>query len=100
MVERKAKAQLQKALAGSRKAKELSFSKAVVVRDIMFEAKALGISQGSAKVFAEKVAEKVTKWAERRASITEDDINAQIAKEISKYNKDLSFIYKNRGKII
>ena len=100
MVGRKAQAVSQKALAGSRKAKELSFSKAVVVRDILFEAKALRISQGSAKVFAEKVAEKVAKWAERRESITEDDINMQIAKEIGKYSRDLSFIYKNRGKII
>ena len=90
----------QKAIAGSNKAKELSFSKAVVVRDVMFEAKALGISQGAAKVFAEKAAEKVTDWAERRESITEDDITTQIAKEVSKYSKDLAFVYKNRGKII
>jgi histone H3/H4 len=107
MVGRKAKAKSrlaqakpQKAIAGSNKARALSFSKAVVVRDVMFEAKALGISQGAAKAFAEKVAEKVVKWAERRESITEDDINMQIAREIAKYSKDLSFIYKNRGKII
>ena len=90
----------QKAIAGSNKAKALSFSKAVVVRDVMFEAKALGISQGAAKVFAEKVAEKVTDWAKRRESITEDDINTQIAKEVNKYNRDLAFVYQNRGKII
>ena len=95
-----AQAKSKKALAGSNKAKALSFSKAVVVRDIMFEAKVLGISVGAAEEFAEKVSEKVVKWAERRQSVTEDDLNTQIAKEINKYNKDLAFIYKNRGKII
>lgn len=100
MIKKKAKASSQKALAGSRKAKALKFSKEVVVRDVMFEAKALNISVGAAEDFAEKVSEKVVKWAEHRASITEDDINAQIAKEINKYSKDLAFVYKNRGKII
>lgn len=78
----------------------MKFSKAYVVKDIMLEAKVLGISAGAAKVFAEKVAEKVAKWAERRESVTEDDINTQIAKEINRYSKDLAFVYKNRGKII
>ena len=96
----KAKTKSKKALAGSIKAKELSFSKAVVHRDIMFEAKALGISVGAAKAFAEIVSEKVSKWAEKRGAVTEDDINMQIAKEINKYSRDLSFVYKNRGKII
>ena len=100
MVRKKAKAKSKKALAGSIKAKELSFSKAVVVRDIMFEAKVLGISVGAAEKFADKVSDKVTKWAEQRQSITEDDINMQIAKEVNKYSKDLAFVYKNRGKII
>ncbi len=97
---KKAKAESEKTLAGSIKARELSFSKNVVVRDIMFEAKVLGISEGAAEKFAEKVSERVTKWAEQRESITEDDINTQIAKEINKYSKDLAFVYKNRGKII
>lgn len=78
----------------------MKFSKTYVVKDIMLEAKVLGISAGSAKVFAEKVAEKVAKWAERRESVTEDDINTQIAKEINRYSKDLAFVYRNRGKII
>lgn len=99
-MKKKAQKESKKALAGSIKAKKLSFSKAVVLRDIMFEAKALGISVGAAKAFAEKVAAKVAAWAEKRESVTEDDINMQVAKEISKYSKDLSFVYKNRGKII
>ncbi|MBQ6127953.1 hypothetical protein IJI69_04720 [Candidatus Saccharibacteria bacterium] len=83
-----------------KKAIAKSFSKTAVVKDILLEAKVLGIASGSAKVFAEKVAEKVAKWAERRESVTEDDINTQIAKEINRYSKDLAFVYQNRGKII
>lgn len=83
-----------------KKAKAKSFSKELVVKDIMLEAKILGISVGAAEVFAEKVAIKVSTWAKQRESVTEDDINMQIAKEINRYNKDLAFVYKNRGKII
>ena len=77
-----------------------AFSKTLIVKDIMLEAKVLGISVGAAEQYAKKVSEKVVKWAERREAVTEDDINMEIAKEINKYNKDLSFVYKNRGKII
>ena len=49
---------------------------------------------------AEKVADKIAKWAERREEVTQADIDAQIAKEVSRYSKDLAFVYKNRGKII
>lgn len=83
-----------------KKAKAITFSKKLIVKDITLEAKILGIASGSAEIFAEKVAEKVAKWAEKRESVTEDDINMQIAKEINRYNKDLAFVYKNRGKII
>ena len=41
-----------------KKAIAKSFSKTAVVKDILLEAKVLGIASGSAKVFAEKVAEK------------------------------------------
>lgn len=99
-VRKKAIAKLKKPLVKSRKPKTKSVSKTLVAKDIMFEARALGISVGAAEKFAEKVSEKVAKWAERREAVTEDDINAEIAKEINKYNKDLSFVYKNRGKII
>ena len=75
-------------------------SKALIVKDIMLESKILRISTGSAKAFAEKTAEKVAKWAEKKGGVTENDINSQIAKEIKKYSKDLAFIYENRGKII
>lgn len=96
----KARAEKKIAKADCKKAKTVSLSKTLIVKDIMLEAKIVGIKPGAAEKFAEKVAVKVTKWAERRASVTESDINSAIAKEINKYSRDLAFIYKNRGKII
>ncbi len=78
----------------------MKFSKKQVVKDIMLEAKVLGISAGAGEKYAEKVAGKIAKWAERREEVTQADIDAQIAKEVSRYSKDLAFVYKNRGKII
>ncbi|MBO7720389.1 hypothetical protein J6S35_02000 [Candidatus Saccharibacteria bacterium] len=78
----------------------MKFSKKQVVKDIMLEAKVLGISAGAGEKYAEKVADKIAKWAERREEVTQADIDAQIAKEVSRYSKDLAFVYKNRGKII
>lgn len=97
---RKAKAVKNKAETERKQPQAKSFSKSLIVKDIMLEAKVLGISVGAAEQYAEKVSNKVVKWAERREAVTENDINAEIAKEINKYSKDLSFVYKNRGKII
>ena len=91
---------IKKAKTETKLAKANSFSKKFIVKDIMLEAKVLGIPVGTAEKFAEKVAEKLVKWAERREIITEDDVNMEIAKEINRYSKDLAFVYKNRGKII
>ena len=89
----------------ARKAKAVSkktevFSRKSIIKDIRTEAKVIKISAGSAEKYAEKVADSVEKWAERREGVTQDDLNRIIAKELAKYNKDLAFIYKNRGKII
>ena len=78
----------------------MKFSKKQVMKDIMLEAKVLGISSGAGEKYAEKVADKIAKWAERREEVTQADIDAQIVKEVSRYSKDLAFVYKNRGKII
>lgn len=105
MIRRKAEAKCKKAQAGCAKAKTGfkkagAFSKAAIIKDIKTEARILKISAGSAEKYAEKVAEKVSAWAEKREKVTRDDLNRLIAKEIAKYNKDLAFMYKNRGKII
>lgn len=114
MVNNKAEAELKKAKAQKIKAKPqrilakaktkkpqtLKLSESVIAKDILKEARVLKISNETAEKYVKIVSEKVTRWAEKRATVTRLDINRQIAKEIKKYNKDLAFIYENRGKII
>lgn len=90
---RKAKAKRTKTLAES-------FSKELVVKDLLKHARALNLSEAAVEKYANTVAEKVEKWVKARGGVTGDDVNALIAKEVKKYSEDLSFIYENRGKII
>lgn len=107
-VSRKAKTKRKLAQAKSRKARKVSrkakviyeFSKSDLEKNIIRESKIIKIPAGEARSFVAKVAEKVAKWTEKRAEVTEVDINRQVAKEIEKYSKDLAFVYKNKGKII
>lgn len=76
------------------------FSKKRLTKDIITEGKVLGLHPGSVEIIAEKVAEKVSTWASGRSEITDDDLTRITAKELARFNKDLSFVYKNRDKII
>lgn len=76
------------------------FSKARLVKEIITEGKVLGLHPGSTELIAEKVAEKVSEWSSGRSEITKDDLTRITARELARYNKDLSFVYKNRDKII
>lgn len=76
------------------------FSKSRLEKDIAREGRVLGLHPGSTAVIAEKVADKVSAWAKSRSEITEDDLTRITARELARYNKDLSFVYKNRNKII
>ena len=91
------KASEQKARADKKKVK---FSRKKLIDDIMFEARVLGRHTGSAKIVAEKVADEVEQWAERREFITADDIRRAASVRLKKYDEDLAYIYKNYGKII
>jgi len=96
----KAKPQRILAKAKTKKPQTLKLSESVIAKDILKEARVLKISNETAEKYVKIVSEKVTRWAEKRATVTRLDINRQIAKEIKKYNKDLAFIYEYRGKII
>lgn len=76
------------------------FSQKRLKDDIMREAKVLGMHMGTAELIAKKVVLKTKKWMDGRGTVTEDDLNRVVSRELSKYNKDLEFMYKNRGKII
>lgn len=76
------------------------FSKKRLVNDILREARVLSLHEGATRIVAEKVAEKVEKWAKKRSVVTELDIDRVTVKELLKYNKDLAYVYSNRDKII
>ena len=76
------------------------FSQRRLQDDILREAKILGMHMGTAELIAKKVTSKTRKWMKDRGTITEDDLTRVVSRELSRYNKDLAFMYKNRGKII
>jgi hypothetical protein len=75
-------------------------SKKKVHENIKREAKVLGMHAGTAEIIADKVTEKIMKWSEKRSMITEEDLNARLAKELKKYNEDLAYLFESKGKII
>lgn len=78
----------------------LSFSEKDLQEELIHSAKAVGLSVGAAELVAEKVAKRVAARVTKRAAITADDLSRFVAEETEKYNKDLAYVYKNRGKII
>lgn len=68
--------------------------------DLLNEGRVLGINDNTTKLIAQKVVPKVLKWAEKRVTVTRDDLERKLAKELESYDADLAYVYKNRGKII
>ena len=79
---------------------QIKLSKKKIHEDIKREAKVLGLHAGSAELIADKVVEKIMTWGKKRAMVTEDDLNKRLAKELTKYNEDLAYLFEVRGKII
>lgn len=77
-----------------------TFDERALKKDLLINAKALGIPSGSAKVFAEKITKNVSKALKNKKLITEDDLNRAVLKELYIYNIDLAYVYENRDKII
>ena len=64
------------------------------------DAKALGIPTGAAESFINQALLNANKTLKNKSIVTEDDVSRIIVKELKKYNKDLAYVYKNRGTII
>lgn len=69
-------------------------------KDLLINAKALGIPSGAAKSFADQIAKKVTKSLKNKKLITKGDLDRAVLKELNVYNADLAYVYKIRDKII
>ncbi len=83
-----------------KKIESFVFNEKDLQEELLRSAKAVGVSVGVAEVIALKIAKKVAERIAKRAVATTDDLNRFIAEEAEKYNKDLAYVYKNRGKII
>lgn len=80
--------------------KELMFDKKWLKKDLVEELRAIGMPVGPREVIAGKIAENISKWVQKRGAVREKELWKKVAIEAKKYNFDLSYVYKIRGKII
>ena len=76
------------------------FSLTRVEKDIKQTAKGLGIPSGAAEIFATKAARAAHQSLQSKSIITDHDLHLALAKELTKYNADLAYVYRNRDTII
>lgn len=79
---------------------KIALESVALEKQIICDAKGVGIPAGSAKMMAGQIAKKVLDWAEKRGTMTEADLYRQLAKESKKYSVDLAYVYENHDKII
>ncbi len=71
-----------------------------IIRELKIDMKGIGIPEGAANIFAEKIIEDTKRTLKGKTIITENDLTRIITREAKKYNSDLAYVYKNRDKII
>ncbi|MDO5481136.1 MAG: hypothetical protein Q4F60_02200 [Candidatus Saccharibacteria bacterium] len=76
------------------------YSKNQMKRDIMKEGRVLGLHNGSTAAIADRVVEEIDEWVMKRGDITEADLNRVASSKLKKYNPDLAYMYKMKGKVI
>ena len=76
------------------------YNEAAIKKELLIDAKALDIPEGSAELFIKRAVNTATKKLANRSIITENDLRLAIAEELQKYHKDFAYVYKNRDKII
>ena len=79
---------------------KITLEREAFAKQIICDAKGVGIPTGAARPMSEQIADKVLNWAKKRDAITEADLYRQLAKEAKKYNADLAYVYENHDKII
>ena len=68
-------------------------------KELKVDAKGVGIPVGAAEVFIDRALKDAKKRLEARKIITRDDLRRAIGIELTKYNKDLAYVYKNKERI-
>lgn len=92
---KKSKRSLKKSKSVKEKPK---FSRLKLHRDIMREGRVLNRHAGAMEVVADKVCEEIEKWAKERGEITQKDLDKATAARIRKYDADVAYLYRMRGK--
>jgi len=69
-------------------------------KNLKFHARGLNIPDGAAESFIDNTLSAVKKSLKNKTMITEQDLARLVAKELTKYNTDLAYVYKNYDKII
>lgn len=76
------------------------FSEKTIRKELKIDAVALGIPSGAAEVFIEQAMIGIKKNIGQKKTITENDLANLLYQELKKYNADLAYVQKNRGRII
>lgn len=76
------------------------FSPDWLTKDLIAEAKAVGIPIGASAPIADKIIKNINIWVKKRGVILESDLYRKVAKEARVYSQDLAYVYHNRGRII
>lgn len=69
-------------------------------KELMLDAKGIGIPEGAAKQFVEYTLKGAEKKLKGKKIITDGDLERAIVGELKKYNADFAYVYKNRDTII
>lgn len=76
------------------------FSELSLRRDIIKEGRVLSRHTGAMELIADKVVKEVSKWVNERGEITKADLDRVTAAKLRKYDADVAYLYRNRGKIM
>lgn len=79
---------------------EFTFDPKQLKKTLKIDAIGVGIPSGAADAFIKATLTSVEKSLASKKIITENDLERVVTKELKKYNADLAYVYKNRGKIV
>lgn len=77
-----------------------TFDEKLLRKNLIIDAKAVGIPIGSAEVFVDKALAETKKALKHKKIITNRDLERIITRELKKYNADLAYVQTIRDKII
>ena len=76
------------------------YTKAKLKKELLQEARVLGLHRGAVELMVDRVADEVDAWVSARAQVTEKDLDRVTAARLRKYNPDLAYWYRNRSKVV